>query len=231
VSTENIRKEQSPHRSALPNQDTSSAAKQPQSTRKPSFSLADSDPWSSPAPMKQHNQGAHNNGVSSGNRSSTNYNATSSSTTAAASTSRTTSGPPGARLSSGAENSWGVYNPASEANYGSLDSDGDNFEGSAGDEGNNQPPARKARQSGGRSHGRSAEEIVSVTTLPEKEGIFLFQHRNYEVASSRRNSKVIRRYSDFVWLLDCLHKKYPFRQLPLLPPKRVASMPLQYPSS
>ena len=51
----------------------------------------------------------------------------------------------------------------------------------------------------------------------------MFQHRNYEVASSRRNSKVVRRYSDFVWLLDCLHKRYPFRQLPLLPPKRVAS--------
>ena len=49
----------------------------------------------------------------------------------------------------------------------------------------------------------------------------MFQHRNYEVASARRASKVIRRYSDFVWLLDCLHKRYPFRQLPLLPPKRV----------
>jgi hypothetical protein len=24
-------------------------------------------------------------------------------------------------------------------------------------------------------------------------------------------------------LLDCLHKRYPFRQLPLLPPKRVGS--------
>jgi sorting nexin-8 len=53
--------------------------------------------------------------------------------------------------------------------------------------------------------------------------MFLFQHRNYEITSSRRNSKVIRRYSDFTWLLDCLHKRYPFRQLPLLPPKRVAS--------
>ena len=33
---------------------------------------------------------------------------------------------------------------------------------------------------------------------------------------------MVRRYSDFVWLLDCLHKRYPFRILPLLPPKRVA---------
>jgi len=49
-----------------------------------------------------------------------------------------------------------------------------------------------------------------------------FQHRNYEVASVRRGTKVVRRYSDFVWLLDCLHKRFPYRQLPLLPPKRVA---------
>jgi sorting nexin-8 len=67
------------------------------------------------------------------------------------------------------------------------------------------------------------EEVITVTTLTEMEGMFLFQHRNYQVTSARRGSKVIRRYSDFVWLLDCLHKRYPFRQLPLLPPKRVAS--------
>ncbi|KAI4839901.1 hypothetical protein E4T44_03782, partial [Aureobasidium sp. EXF-8845] len=66
------------------------------------------------------------------------------------------------------------------------------------------------------------EELVTVNVLEEKEGMFMFQHRNYEVSSIRRNSRVIRRYSDFVWLLDCLHKKFPFRQLPLLPPKRVA---------
>ncbi|KAF2138651.1 uncharacterized protein K452DRAFT_311139 [Aplosporella prunicola CBS 121167] len=66
------------------------------------------------------------------------------------------------------------------------------------------------------------DEVVTVAVIPEKEGIFLFQHRNYQVTSVRRNAKVVRRYSDFVWLLDCLHKRYPFRQLPLLPPKRVS---------
>ncbi|KAI5281612.1 Sorting nexin mvp1, partial [Ascosphaera aggregata] len=66
------------------------------------------------------------------------------------------------------------------------------------------------------------DEIISIVMLPEKEGMFMFQHRNYEVKSSRRESSVIRRYSDFVWLHDCLIKKYPFRQIPLLPPKRVA---------
>ncbi|ETI21106.1 hypothetical protein G647_07450 [Cladophialophora carrionii CBS 160.54] len=64
-------------------------------------------------------------------------------------------------------------------------------------------------------------ESVTITMLPEKEGIFLFQHRNYEVKTLRRGSSVVRRYSDFVWLLDCLQKRYPFRRLPLLPPKRV----------
>lgn len=66
------------------------------------------------------------------------------------------------------------------------------------------------------------EESVSITLLPEKEGLFMFQHRNYEVKSARRGSTVVRRYSDFVWLLDCLQKRFPFRQLPLLPPKRVS---------
>lgn len=61
-----------------------------------------------------------------------------------------------------------------------------------------------------------------MALMPEKEGMFLFQHHNYEVTSQRRGGTVIRRYSDFVWLLDCLHKRYPFRAIPLLPPKRVA---------
>ncbi|CDM31330.1 hypothetical protein DTO013E5_23 [Penicillium roqueforti] len=74
----------------------------------------------------------------------------------------------------------------------------------------------------GRSTNPQVEETVTVTLLPEKEGLFMFQHRNYEVKSARRGSTVIRRYSDFVWLLDCLQKRFPFRQLPLLPPKRVS---------
>ncbi|QPG94200.1 hypothetical protein C2857_005359 [Epichloe festucae Fl1] len=77
------------------------------------------------------------------------------------------------------------------------------------------------RATGGRT-GSSLEESIIVTLMPGKEGMFMFQHHNYEVASQRRGSKVVRRYSDFVWLLDCLHKRYPFRVLPLLPPKRVA---------
>ncbi|KAL6894814.1 hypothetical protein GGI43DRAFT_424674 [Trichoderma evansii] len=84
------------------------------------------------------------------------------------------------------------------------------------------PPTMAPPRSLGGRVGNSAEENVVVTLMPGKEGIFMFQHHNYEVTSQRRGSKVVRRYSDFVWLLDCLHKRYPFRMLPLLPPKRVA---------
>jgi sorting nexin-8 len=83
-------------------------------------------------------------------------------------------------------------------------------------------PAINNRTIGGGRNGAAVEEHILVTLMPEKEGMFFFQHHNYEVTSSRRGSKVVRRYSDFVWLLDCLHKRYPFRVLPLLPPKRVA---------
>lgn len=36
-----------------------------------------------------------------------------------------------------------------------------------------------------------------------------------------QKSSTERRYSDFVWLLDCLQKRYPFRLLPSLPPKSI----------
>ena len=89
--------------------------------------------------------------------------------------------------------------------------------------GGEQPARLPSRTLGGSGRtGSSIEESVVVALMPEKEGVFMFQHHNYEVTSSRRGSKVIRRYSDFVWLLDCLQKRYPFRVLPLLPPKRVA---------
>ncbi|KAF8465330.1 hypothetical protein BDZ91DRAFT_776676 [Kalaharituber pfeilii] len=84
------------------------------------------------------------------------------------------------------------------------------------------PPQQTQSQQQRRGTGIRFEDGVTVTALPEKEGMFLFQHRNYQISSGRRGSRVVRRYSDFVWLLDCLHKRYPFRCLPLLPPKRIA---------
>ncbi|KAH6661322.1 hypothetical protein BKA67DRAFT_531378 [Truncatella angustata] len=96
------------------------------------------------------------------------------------------------------------------------------FGGVPRESGPNPAVASHSRTISGSRIGSGAEENILVTLMPEKEGMLFFQHHNYEVTSSRRGSKVIRRYSDFVWLLDCLHKRYPFRVLPLLPPKRVA---------
>lgn len=121
---------------------------------------------------------------------------------------------------------WGSYGTSS--NYPNTSQSGLGGEGfgSSGDDQRNHAGGLVGRSLGGNGHtNRNVEEIITVTVLPDKEGMFMFQHRNYEVKSARRASTVIRRYSDFVWLLDCLHKRYPFRQLPLLPPKRVAGEP------
>ncbi|WWC73211.1 uncharacterized protein I206_107177 [Kwoniella pini CBS 10737] len=62
-------------------------------------------------------------------------------------------------------------------------------------------------------------EHVDVTLITEKEGWFL---QKYRIESDKRSAGAVsRRYSDFVWLLDCLVKRYPFRLLPSLPPKRI----------
>lgn len=61
---------------------------------------------------------------------------------------------------------------------------------------------------------------VEVMTIVEKEGWFL---RKYKIQTSKRpGESVNRRYNDFAWLLDVLHKRYPFRLLPNLPPKRIS---------
>lgn len=65
-----------------------------------------------------------------------------------------------------------------------------------------------------------AGSSIRVILLPEKEGPFLFQHHNYQLTGLGGNP-VVRRYSDFLWLLECLHRRYSFRRLPILPPKRV----------
>ncbi|CCG81644.1 Sorting nexin Mvp1 [Taphrina deformans PYCC 5710] len=65
-------------------------------------------------------------------------------------------------------------------------------------------------------------DAVTVRALDGKEGLPLWKHINYELTSAKRKSSVVRRYSDFAWLLECLLKQYPFRQIPLLPPKRLA---------
>ncbi|KAI8991616.1 hypothetical protein BDF20DRAFT_904176 [Mycotypha africana] len=63
-------------------------------------------------------------------------------------------------------------------------------------------------------------EEVAVTVAPEREG-FIFKHVNYIVTNEKRSSIVLRRYSDFWWLLEVLLKRYPFRAIPNLPPKKL----------
>ena len=194
-----------------------SPEQQKSSVRKTSFGagFGENDPWASPALHKGH---GHLNGVgSSGPQRTTSSFTTTGAAPADSAGSGSYNAPP-ASSGDNAASSWtGAVSYSSEngAGFGSSSSGGGGFGGD-----DSSPPAPR-RAVPARAPAKGAEELVTVNLLEEKEGMFMFQHRNYEVASVRRNSKVIRRYSDFVWLLDCLHKRYPFRQLPLLPPKRV----------
>lgn len=74
-------------------------------------------------------------------------------------------------------------------------------------------------------------DLIKIKEVPEKEGL-LFKHINYTISHELNLGtelpagprKVIRRYSDFVWLLEFLLKKYPLRVIPGLPPKKFAGM-------
>jgi len=196
-------------------QQTSGAAQQSNGHGKPSFGagLGEPDPWNSPEMHKGH---GHSHGNGAGQRTTSTF------TTSASETNESTGGYSNGQTAAGG-GSWGAstYGADSTPDFGGASGAPSEGAGFGGDDGNGsgtvrRPAAPRVITSKG------VEEVVTVNLLDEKEGMFMFQHRNYEVASVRRNSKVIRRYSDFVWLLDCLHKRYPFRQLPLLPPKRVA---------
>lgn len=195
--------------------------------RKQSFGDPEADPWASPDLHRGHNHSSYTtvptqtNGmnVPSATRTTSQFTTNSANTTIEQPT-------PQRPSSYGSEGGWGGFNPNVEPNFSNP-----NLAGETGGfgplpssgSGSNAPANLGRSLGGGRVAGTGPEEVITVNTLAEKEGVFMFQHRNYEVSSARRNSKVVRRYSDFVWLLDCLHKRYPFRQLPLLPPKRVAS--------
>ena len=201
--------------------------------RKDSLENLDDDPWGSPALHKNHTHSVNNaatpssnpiaakplrNGINEPSRTTSAF--TTHSNDPSSATSPMATGP----TADEGSGEWGSEGPPHSgfpnAHQSSL---GGRGFGSSGDEqGNNANDNPKRSLGGGRVYSRGVEETVTVTLLPEKEGMFMFQHHNYEVKCVRKASSVIRRYSDFVWLLDCLHKRYPFRQLPLLPPKRVA---------
>lgn len=198
---------------------------QPTPTRKaarqPSFGY-DADPWASPDLHRGHNHAQAAPVASNGLTGAPHLNGgglpqrTTSAFTTTSIGQDSTSGAPVRPATSG-DNGWGGFEPSSGGEGFGTPVGGSSTGGGADDD-----PTTISRPVTVPRPGNGVEETIAINSLPEKEGMFMFQHRNYEVSSARRNSKVIRRYSDFVWLLDCLHKRYPFRQLPLLPPKRVA---------
>ena len=205
--------------------------------RKDSLENLDADPWASPELHKSHTHIVENkatpptNGVTAARPTGTGLGGSTRTT----STFTTHEDDPSSAAMDDGHRPPGSQADGSGPDWGSYGNDGHSFSHggtpSLGAEGFEAHRDNQNVSSGtglGRSVGgsqvsnRGVEETVTVTLLPDKEGMFLFQHRNYEVKCVRRTSSVVRRYSDFVWLLDCLHKRYPFRQLPLLPPKRVA---------
>ncbi|KAI7907830.1 uncharacterized protein BX663DRAFT_492143 [Cokeromyces recurvatus] len=60
-----------------------------------------------------------------------------------------------------------------------------------------------------------------TVSIAETEG-FLFTHVYYWVHSNQRQTSVRRRYSDFYWFWQILLKRYPFRVIPNLPPKKIS---------
>lgn len=149
---------------------------------------------------------------------------TSTFTTSAEQTTSSSGAAVSSRSSGGDGDGWNTYSSSNGGGFSEQSTLGGGFGNSEND--NNDQPTRPTHRPQASATGSvvippGTGEAVVVTMLPEKEGMFLFQHRNYEVRTVRRGSTVVRRYSDFVWLLDCLQKRYPFRRLPLLPPKRV----------
>jgi sorting nexin-8 len=199
----------------------------PREVRKDSLSYPEADPWASPDLHKGHNHANVSppkpNGVERPTSNGDTLPRTTSNFTTYSGDSPSNAPADNQTPASGASNAggWGSFDPTPAQGF--PNASGSGFDGAGGDEGDHPTSSGLGRLiGGGRVTGTSVEESIMITVLPEKEGMFMFQHRNYQVSSARRGSKVVRRYSDFVWLLDCLHKKYPFRQLPLLPPKRVA---------
>jgi sorting nexin-8 len=200
----------------------------PPKPRQASFGIdPTTDPWASPSNNRMPPSSTAGPGVST--HSTSPEGVKSSQNGIARTTSAFTtggqdggSGSPSAGRSSQSEGpAWNSFN-GSSGGFSEQPTLGGGF-GDPGDDRSSNHPARQSTGATSQSVTLppGTGESVAITMLPEKEGMFLFQHRNYEVKTLRRGSSVVRRYSDFVWLLDCLQKRYPFRRLPLLPPKRV----------
>ena len=71
------------------------------------------------------------------------------------------------------------------------------------------------------------QESITVTVHGQA-GYIFNRYTLYQIQSFTRGTPVQRRYSEFVFLWDCLVKRYPFRILVGLPPKRIGRMYHKY---
>lgn len=193
-------------------QDSSPATARP--IRKQRQDSMSDDPWASPnnPTHPPPSVAAHTLPVSSVSESYSSHTngvtrTTSAFTTRASDGSDSKDSPKQSSDSSTAGAGWTSYTGNSSGDF----SDSSALGGGFGGDGDGQP-SRPGATSQPSMHNSvvippGTGELVTVTMLPEKEGMFLFQHRNYEVKTIRRGSSVVRRYSDFVWLLDCLQKR------------------------
>jgi hypothetical protein len=66
------------------------------------------------------------------------------------------------------------------------------------------PPRISSIQGGASTGGETASYLldadhINIQKTDEKEGLIGFKHVNYTLASARRGTQVVRRYSDFAW--------------------------------
>ncbi|XP_062507817.1 sorting nexin-8-like [Corticium candelabrum] len=84
---------------------------------------------------------------------------------------------------------------------------------------------RFRRQSHPTQLGYTYDELVGLDTLhlriiPGKKGLIM-KHVEFILESHTHGTSIQRRYSDFEILHDYLHRRYPYRLIPRLPPKKV----------
>ncbi|UJR08914.1 hypothetical protein I4U23_013167 [Adineta vaga] len=72
-----------------------------------------------------------------------------------------------------------------------------------------------------------ALDTIQVDVVSEKKGVII-RHVEYEISSMRQNNKVLRRYNDFLALHELLTIKYPYRIIPLLPPKKTVNVDKEF---
>ncbi|EMD65141.1 hypothetical protein GGP41_003780 [Bipolaris sorokiniana] len=210
-----------PQRQPTQQQQSPAANKPSAPMRKQSFGDPEADPWGSPDLHRGHSHANYTTTQHQTNGSSIHTRGRTTSQFTTQSTTDSANPQPVQPSSLGSEGGWGGYNGGANQPFAAPTMGDGGFGAPTRREGASNAPPELGTLIGRLPGASGNDEVITITALSEKEGVFMFQHRNYEVASSRRTTKVVRRYSDFVWLLDCLHKRYPFRQLPLLPPKRV----------